>query len=111
MEAHRHNFAFTELHDLRFRELIAVGFLCIEFFHAVLILGRAVFVRVNRERFGKDFACSIRYILCGIIILKARHAELDALDYAILRCFNNLELCIFLHVDKIIAINLAILRD
>ena len=111
MEARRSNFAFAEFYDLRIGESIAKGFLCIEFFHAVLILGCAVFVRVNRECFGKDFACGIRYILCGIVILKARHAELDALDYAILGSLYDFELCIFLYVDKIIAVNLAVLGD
>ena len=111
MEAYRSNFAFAEFYGLRVGKLITVGFLCIEFFHAVLILGRAVFVRVNRERFGKDFAYSIRYILCGIVILKARHAELDALDYAILGSLYDFELCVFLRINEIIAINLAILGD
>ena len=111
VEAYRSNFAFAEFYGLRVGKLIAESFLCIEFFHAVLILGCAVFVRVNRECFGKDFACGIRYILCGIVILKARHAELDALDYAILGSLYDFELCVFLYVDKIIAVNLAILGD
>ena len=111
MEAYRSNFAFAELHDLRVRQLIAVGFLCIKFFDLVLILSRAVFVRVNRKCFRKDFACGIRYILCGIVILKARHAEVNAFDYAVFGSLYDLELCIFLYVDKIIAVNLAILGD
>ena len=111
MEAYRSNFAFAEFYGLRVGKLIAESFLCIKFFDLVLILGRAVFVRVNRKCFRKDFACGIRYILCGIVILKARHAELDALDYAILGSLYDFELCIFLYVDKIIAVNLAILGD
>ena len=111
VEAYRSNFAFAEFYGLRVRQLIAVGFLCIEFFHAVLILGRAVFVRVNRERFSENFACGIGRILGAVTILETCYAELDALDYAILRSLYDFELCVFLDVDKIIAINLAILGD
>ena len=111
MEAYGSNFAFAEFYNLRVRQLIAVGFLCIEFFHAVLILGRAVFVRVNRECFRKDFACGIGRILGAVTILDTCYAELDALDYAILGSLYDFELCIFLRINEIIAINLAILGD
>ena len=111
MEAYRSNFAFAEFYGLRVGKLISESFLCIKFFDLVLILIRAVFVRVNRKCFRKDFACGIRYILCGIAILKARHAEVNAFDYAVFGSLYDLELCIFLYVDKIIAVNLAILGD
>ena len=111
VEAHRHNFAFTELHNLRVRELITKSLFGIHLFYAVLILGRAVFICINRERFSENFACGVGNIFGAITIFKARHAELDAFDYAVLRRFNDLELCVFLRINEIIAINLAILRD
>ena len=111
VEAYRSNFAFAEFYGLRIGESIAKGFLCIEFFHAVLILGRAVFVRVNRECFRKDFACGIGRILGAVTILETCYAELDALDYAILGSLYDFELCVFLRINEIIAINLAILGD
>ena len=111
MEAYRSNFAFAEFYGLRVGKLIAESFLCIKFFDLVLILSRAVFVRVNWECFSKNFACGIGRILGAVTILETCYAELDAFDYAVLRRFNDLELCVFLRINEIIAINLAILRD
>ena len=111
MEAYRSYFAFAEFYGLRVGKLIAESFLCIKFFDLVLILGCAVFVRVNRKCFGKDFACGIGRILGAVTILETCYAELDAFDYAILGSLYDFELCIFLYVDKIIAVNLAILGD
>ena len=111
VEAYRSNFAFAEFYGLRVGKLIAKCFLCIKFFDLVLILSRTVFVRVNRKCFRKDFACGIGRILGAVTILETCYAELDALDYAILGSLYDLELCIFLYVDKIIAVNLAILGD
>ena len=111
VEAYRSNFAFAEFYGLRVGKLIAECFLYIKFFDLVLILSRTVFVRVNRKCFRKDFACGIGRILGAVTILETCYAELDALDYAVFGSLYDLELCIFLYVDKIIAVNLAILGD
>ena len=111
MEAYRSNFAFAEFYGLRVGKLIAESFLCIKFFDLVLILGRAVFVRVNRECFRKDFACGIGRILGAVTILDTCYAELDALDYAILGSLYDFELCVFLRINEIIRICFAILGD
>ena len=111
MEAYRSNFAFAEFYGLRVGKLIAESFLCIKFFDLVLILSRAVFVRVNWECFSKNFACGIGRILGAVTILETCYAELNAFDYAVLGSLYDFELCVFLRINEIIVINLAILGD
>ena len=88
------NVAFFQCDDLRIGESIAKGFLCIEFFHAVLILGFAFVIFEDREGFGQNQAAGIRRIYLAVVVCKARYAELNALNLTIVGNLDDLQLAV-----------------
>ena len=94
MKAYRSNPAFAEFYDLRIGESIAKGFLCIEFFHAVLILGFAFVIFEDREGFGQNQAAGIRRVYLAVVVCKARYAELNALNLTIVGSLDDLQLAV-----------------
>ena len=94
MEVDFGNISFFQCDDLRIGESIAEGFLYIQFFDAILILGFAFAVLVDREGFGQDQAAGVRRVYLAVIVCKARHTEPNALNLTIIGSLDDLQLAV-----------------